>query len=193
MENPYKVLGVKEDAELGQIKKAYKNLALKLHPDRIGTNHRALEQMKLVNEAYATLCTNLQRRQEARGDDTTGPDSDEIWASYSRQVEDYYKQVQTYMEGQMAALRNERDRLSSIEKELRKREEAVRIKEAELRGMAGTTSPAHLEQLSMREGFIAGCEDRLDELMMHVSRANQLMVELSQGSKAVRKNGKGKR
>ena len=53
--DPYEVLGVKQDATPQDIKKAYKNLAMKLHPDKIGNNLKALDQMKLVNEAYAIL------------------------------------------------------------------------------------------------------------------------------------------
>lgn len=36
-EDPYKVLGVKRSASEGEIKRAYRDLALKWHPDKVRT------------------------------------------------------------------------------------------------------------------------------------------------------------
>lgn len=51
----YEVLGLKKDATDAEIKKAYKKLARKLHPDLNPGNKRAEEAFKAVNEANAVL------------------------------------------------------------------------------------------------------------------------------------------
>ena len=58
----YQILGVKEDAELKDIKKAYRKLALKFHPD-MNAQAGAEEKFKEVAEAYEVL-KNDQRRAE---------------------------------------------------------------------------------------------------------------------------------
>ncbi len=51
----YEVLGVSKDATEADIKKAYRNLALKYHPDRNPGDKRAEERFKEINEAYEVL------------------------------------------------------------------------------------------------------------------------------------------
>lgn len=53
--NPYEVLGVSEDADEETIKKAYKELVKKYHPDKYVNNplaDLATEKMKEINQAY---------------------------------------------------------------------------------------------------------------------------------------------
>lgn len=55
MSDPYQVLGVKPDASDDEIKRAYRELARKYHPDNYQNNplaDLAEEKMKEVNEAY---------------------------------------------------------------------------------------------------------------------------------------------
>lgn len=50
----YQVLGIKRDATLADIKKAYRKLAHQYHPD-VSKEHAAEDKFKQVAEAYATL------------------------------------------------------------------------------------------------------------------------------------------
>jgi len=51
----YKILGVERTANKEDIKRAYRKLALKTHPDRNPGNAKAEEQFKEINEAYQVL------------------------------------------------------------------------------------------------------------------------------------------
>jgi molecular chaperone DnaJ len=51
----YVVLGVSRDAGEGDIKKAYRKLAMECHPDRNNGDKAAEERFKLVSEAYEVL------------------------------------------------------------------------------------------------------------------------------------------
>ncbi len=58
----YEVLGVKQDATVEEIKKAYKKLAIKYHPDRYkGDKAEGTEKFREVNEAYVVL-TDAEKR-----------------------------------------------------------------------------------------------------------------------------------
>jgi len=54
-ENPYKVLGVDENASADEIKKAYRKQAMKYHPDQNQDNKEAETKFKEINAAYDIL------------------------------------------------------------------------------------------------------------------------------------------
>ncbi|AGY76590.1 J domain-containing protein [Clostridium autoethanogenum] len=61
MKNPYEVLEINENASKDEIKKAYRTLAKKYHPDQYGNNplkDLAEDKMRDINEAYDYLMKN---------------------------------------------------------------------------------------------------------------------------------------
>ncbi len=59
----YEVLGVKKTTPDDEIKKAYRKLAMKWHPDRNPGNKQAEEKFKEISEAYAVLSDKEKRKQ----------------------------------------------------------------------------------------------------------------------------------
>jgi molecular chaperone DnaJ len=59
----YAILGVPKDADQASIKKAYRKLARKLHPDQNAGNQKAEERFKEIGEAYAVLSNPEERKQ----------------------------------------------------------------------------------------------------------------------------------
>ncbi len=59
----YEVLGVKKDATSDQIKKAYRRLAKKYHPDHAKGDKSAEDKFKQISEAYAVLSDAEKRKQ----------------------------------------------------------------------------------------------------------------------------------
>ncbi|MDR0716056.1 MAG: molecular chaperone DnaJ [Azoarcus sp.] len=57
----YDILGIKRDASEDDIKKAYRKLAMKYHPDRNPDNKSAEEKFKEAKEAYEVLSTPQKR------------------------------------------------------------------------------------------------------------------------------------
>lgn len=62
MKNYYQILGISKDASLEEIKKVYRVLAMKWHPDRNPDNIEAEEKFKEISEAYAVLIDETQRK-----------------------------------------------------------------------------------------------------------------------------------
>jgi curved DNA-binding protein len=59
----YEVLGIKKDGSAQDIKKAYRKLAMKYHPDRNKGEKEAEEKFKKISEAYAVLSDPEKRKQ----------------------------------------------------------------------------------------------------------------------------------
>ena len=59
----YKILGVNRNASESEIKKVYRKLAMKYHPDRTKGDKSAEEMFKKISEAYAVLSDKEKRKQ----------------------------------------------------------------------------------------------------------------------------------
>lgn len=59
----YETLGLTSNADVKQIRDAYRQLALMHHPDRNRNNPESAERMKAINEAYAVLSDPAKRRE----------------------------------------------------------------------------------------------------------------------------------
>jgi molecular chaperone DnaJ len=70
----YEILGVKKSANDAELKKAYRDLAKKFHPDKNKGNKEAESRFKEISEAYAVLSDTEKRSQYDRlGREAFGP------------------------------------------------------------------------------------------------------------------------
>ncbi|HOZ60865.1 MAG TPA: DnaJ C-terminal domain-containing protein [Smithellaceae bacterium] len=79
-EDYYQILGVDKKASVDEIKKAYRKLAVKWHPDKNPNNKAAEEKFKKISEAYAVLSDSQKRQQY----DTFGS-ADQFRQQYSQE------------------------------------------------------------------------------------------------------------
>lgn len=61
--NPYSVLGIHNSASKDEIRKAYRTLARKYHPDSNPGNKEAEEKFKEINDAYVILSDEKKKEQ----------------------------------------------------------------------------------------------------------------------------------
>jgi len=62
-EDYYKVLGINKNATKEEIKKAYRKMAMKYHPDHAKGDKGSEEKFKKISEAYAVLSDDEKRKQ----------------------------------------------------------------------------------------------------------------------------------
>jgi DnaJ-class molecular chaperone len=68
MKDPYLILGVKRSASDAEIKKTYRKLAKKLHPDRNPGDDKVAKRFKEVSAAYSIVGDKKQRAKFDRGE-----------------------------------------------------------------------------------------------------------------------------
>ncbi len=93
LRNPYEVLGIKEGASEEEIKRAYRGLVKKYHPDRYQDNplsDLAEDKLREINEAYEflTKSTNSRSRSSYSG-------AKQSWGD--QENSQYYNQIKTYI------------------------------------------------------------------------------------------------
>ena len=89
MSNYYDILGVPKTATADEIKKAYRTLAFKYHPDRNQGNAAAEEKFKQISAAYDVLGDEAKRRQYDMGYST-----DSYSTAGSQYQQNYQRQYQ---------------------------------------------------------------------------------------------------
>ena len=72
MKDPYQVLGVTREASADDIKRAYRKLAKRLHPDLNPGNRKVEQQFKEVSQAYGILGDEEKRKRFDRGEIDAG-------------------------------------------------------------------------------------------------------------------------
>ena len=92
MSNYYETLGVAKTATADEIKKAYRTLAFKYHPDRNPGNAEAEEKFKQISAAYDVLGDEAKRRQYDMGYSTDSYSSSQTAGNqqYQRQYQYTY-------------------------------------------------------------------------------------------------------
>lgn len=83
MRDPYKVLGVSKNTSQADLKKTYRKLAMKLHPDQNPGNDKIAEKFKEVSAAYALLSDDKMKARYDRGE--INPDGSEKGFASHRQ------------------------------------------------------------------------------------------------------------
>jgi molecular chaperone DnaJ len=86
----YRVLGLSPEAKDSEVRKAYRKLALRYHPDRNPGNQDSEEKFKEINQAYRVLSDPQKRRaydfwQISRRKGFPGDriPSDEYWSAFN--------------------------------------------------------------------------------------------------------------
>lgn len=89
----YEILGVSRNASADDIKKAYRKVAMKYHPDRNPGDHTAEEKFKEAAEAYEILSDPDKRAQYDRfGHNAFGPGRGGGFSGHGMNMEDIFSQ-----------------------------------------------------------------------------------------------------
>lgn len=91
MNDYYSVLGISKNATQEEIKKAYRNLAFKYHPDRNPDNKEAEEKFKKISEAYDVLGDEKKRAEYDRFG-LAGSSYNSENSYYQNNYQNYYQQ-----------------------------------------------------------------------------------------------------
>ena len=152
MKDPYSVLGIDPSASDEEVKKAYRDLARKYHPDNYQNNplaDLAEEKMKEINEAYDTI-TRSRAAGGHGGSYQTGYQS----GGYGYQTQQQYSQQRSGGDSLFAQARQ-------------------RINMGDLNGAEDLlrTAPGQTAEWHFLVGYIAYQRGWLDEAMQHFQTA----------------------
>lgn len=89
----WQILGLTPGADAAALKRAFREQARRWHPDLNGNDPVAEERFKQVNEAYAVLSDPVRRRAWERGDDLSGAEPPDPFASGFPDFEDYLAEL----------------------------------------------------------------------------------------------------
>ncbi|MEF9951316.1 MAG: DnaJ domain-containing protein [Clostridium sp.] len=116
MKNPYEVLGLKQGASQEEIKKAYRELVKKYHPDRHNNNELkdlAQERMREINEAYDTLSKNSSGANTSSGSGSNSYSSQSTYNTSSQGGYIFQKVRQLINANNLLAAESELNSISS--------------------------------------------------------------------------------
>ena len=105
VQDPYKVLGVAPDASDEEIKKAYRDLTKKYHPDLHPDDPKAAEKMNDVNAAYDQIKNGGGQTAYAQADPFAGYGA-YGWPGWNPYNTGYQQQQQQTERGEYTAARN---------------------------------------------------------------------------------------
>ncbi|MEW9094410.1 MAG: DnaJ domain-containing protein [Clostridiaceae bacterium] len=118
MGNPYEILGIREGSSKEDIKKAYRELAKKYHPDQYGDNplrNLAEEKMREINEAYDYLMKNTSDYNSYSNDyNNTNYNNNNSNNNYSHQRNDAVNFHSIRMDIQLGRLREAEEKLLNM-------------------------------------------------------------------------------
>jgi curved DNA-binding protein len=89
----WQILGLSPGADAVALKRAFREQARRWHPDLNGNDPVAEERFKQVNEAYAVLSDPVRRRAWERGEDLSGGEPPDPFASGFPDFEDYLAEL----------------------------------------------------------------------------------------------------
>lgn len=94
MKSYYEILGVSEKATDEEIKKAYRKMAMKWHPDRNQNNKAAEEKFKEIKSAYEILSDSYKRKEydlSRNPKSQSSNKSNNFNGSFEQQFNDFFK------------------------------------------------------------------------------------------------------
>ncbi len=115
MRNPYEVLGIREGASVEEIKKAYKELVKKYHPDQYQNNplsDLAEEKLKEINQAYDYLINQHQENGKRYSSEQRNSTNSSYYQDYGSD-NNLYRQIRmNIMDGNIQAAESLLNRVS---------------------------------------------------------------------------------
>lgn len=181
-ESPYEVLGLSPSASVNEIKKAYRKLALKYHPD-VNKEDNAQEKFLRIKHAYNTLLNSSSRRKYDSGN--RGSNSSQRSQSWNQQVEeefyglgDFFKDLQEEFKNWEASAASQGKPKSLWEELSEIGEEFVEFLEKELNIVDSNDNPQGGNSSNLYETETpsnstqggANVEDNLDEIEATLAR-----------------------
>ena len=122
----YEVLEVGETATQEQIKKAYKRLSLKWHPDKNLGSKEAEEKFKKINEAYGVLGNETSKRiyDNWESNSYSGSRNYDFWEEFERKSREWREEAEAKAKEREwrinAELLDRKKTISEIENEAKK-------------------------------------------------------------------------
>ena len=102
MENPYKILGISPNATDAEVKKAYRELAKKYHPDNYIDNplaDLAHEKMQQINWAYDEIMKSRSAGNQSTGANNSSSNNGSYYSEQSNKSETELRIRKLLMEG----------------------------------------------------------------------------------------------